>query len=398
MSGERSFDHDELSNADLIVDAVYEGGEANDLSAAPLPDLLNVGTAGGFRPVRTPPNSTQKYSYVVLYTTFNEPDWPDALDAQTGTFTYYGDNRNPGSTIHEKTGNKILRDAFHDLHNGQQETIPPFFVFSKGDGWDRTFRGLAVPGDRLANQSEDLVALWKIRNGSRFQNYKATFTILDVSQIPRAWISDLEKGDFLTENTPDVWAEWRERGSYTPLQAEQTKDHRTKAEQMPTSTEKQTILDTVYSYCKDDSDQSRRFEHIAKAIFELMDPNVTRSKVTRRSRDGGRDAIGTYHISPDIGSESDSLGVEFALEAKCYGPNSSVGVHDTSRLISRIRHRQFGVLVTTSYVHEQAYKEIKQDGHPVLILSGGDIAEVLLENGVTSESKVKEWMKSQIPN
>ena len=397
MSGERSFDHNELSNADLIVDAVYEGGKANNLSAAPLPDLLNVGTAGGFRPVRTPPNSTQKYSYVVLYTTFNKPDWPDALDAQTGTFTYYGDNRNPGSTIHEKTGNKILRDTFHNLHNGQRETMPPFFVFSKGDGWDRTFRGLAVPGDRLANQSEDLVALWKIRNGSRFQNYKATFTILDVSQIPRAWISDLEKGDFLTENTPDVWAEWREHGSYTPLQAEQTKDHRTKAEQMPTSTEKQTILDTVYSYCKDDSDQSRKFEHVAKAIFELMDPNVTRTRVTRRSRDGGRDAIGTYHISPDIGSESDSLSVEFALEAKCYGPNSSVGVGDTSRLISRIRHRQFGVLVTTSYVHEQAYKEIKQDGHPILILSGGDIAEVLLENGVNSESKVKEWMKSQIP-
>lgn len=395
MSGERTYDHAELSNADLIVDAVYEGGDANDLSAAPLPDLLNVGTAGGFRPVRSPA-SPQKYSYVVLYTTFNEPDWPDTLDSQTGTFTYYGDNRSPGSTIHEKNGNKILRDAFHDLHSGQRRKIPPFFVFSKGDGWDRIFRGLAVPGNRLANQSEDLVALWKIRNGSRFQNYEATFTILDVDQIPQAWISDLKVGDYLTKNTPEAWAEWRERGIYTPLQAEQTKDYRTKAEQLPTSKQKRTILKTVYSHCNDDSDQSRKFEYVAAAIFELMDPNVTYSEVTRKSRDGGRDAIGTYHISPDIGSESDSLSVDFALEAKCYGSNSSVGVRDTSRLISRIRHRQFGVLVTTSYVHEQAYKELKQDGHPVLILSGRDIAEVLLNNGLTSESEVKEWMESQI--
>jgi len=395
MSDERVFQHSELSNADLIVDAVYEGGEANNLSAAPLPDLLNVGTNGGFRPVRCPTES-QKYSYVVLYTTFNDPDWPDNLDVQNGIFTYYGDNKNPGSTIHDKNGNKILRDVFHNLHRGERQTIPPFFVFSKGDGWDRKFRGLAVPGDHLENQSEDLVALWKVKNENRFQNYKATFTILNVGQLPRAWISDLEAGSFLTENTPDAWAEWRERGSYDPLQAERTKDHRTEAEQMPKSAEKRTILDTVYSHCSSSSDQSRKFEHVAAAIFELMDSNVTRSEVTRQSRDGGRDAVGTYHIGPNIGSEGDSLGVEFALEAKCYEPSNSVGVRGTSRLISRLRHRQFGVLVTTSYVHKQTYKEIKQDGHPVLILSGGDIVEVLLENGLNTESKVKEWLQSQV--
>ncbi|MCP1762460.1 O-acetyl-ADP-ribose deacetylase (regulator of RNase III) [Bradyrhizobium japonicum] len=36
------------------------------------------------------------------------------------------------------------------------------------------------------------------------------------------------------------------------------------------------------------------------------------------------------------------------LEAKCYGSGNSVGVREMSRLISRLRHRQFGVLVTTS--------------------------------------------------
>ncbi|WP_185903313.1 hypothetical protein [Halonotius terrestris] len=48
------FGHAELATADLVVDAVYEGGSANYLSAAPLPDLMDVGTNGGFRPKRSP--------------------------------------------------------------------------------------------------------------------------------------------------------------------------------------------------------------------------------------------------------------------------------------------------------------------------------------------------------
>ncbi len=42
---------------------------------------------------------------------------------------------------------------------------------------------------------------------------------------------------------------------------------------------------------------------------------------------------------PDFGR---SVKVEFALEAKCYGLDHPVGVEDTSRLISRLRFRQFG--------------------------------------------------------
>lgn len=58
---------------------------------------------------------------------------------------------------------------------------------------------------------------------------------------------------------------------------------------------------------------------------------------------------------------ADPVAVEFALEAKCYAPGHGVGVRETSRLISRLRHRQFGVLVTTSHLDRQAYKEIRED-------------------------------------
>jgi Restriction endonuclease len=45
---------------------------------------------------------------------------------------------------------------------------------------------------------------------------------------------------------------------------------------------------------------------------------------------------------------------------------SGVGVKELSRLISRLRHRQFGILVTTSYLGHQAYEELRSDRHPVL--------------------------------
>ncbi|MER6595223.1 hypothetical protein ABT214_25930, partial [Micromonospora purpureochromogenes] len=32
------------------------------------------------------------------------PDWPDALDEQTGAFTYYGDNKQPGAELRTPSG------------------------------------------------------------------------------------------------------------------------------------------------------------------------------------------------------------------------------------------------------------------------------------------------------
>ena len=65
---------------------------------------------------------------------------------------------------------------------------------------------------------------------------------------------------------------------------------------------------------------------------------------------------------------------------------------EMSRLISRIRYRQFGVKITTSYVHKQAYQEVIEDGHPILIISAADIAQTL-KNAITS-SNIDEWMIS----
>jgi hypothetical protein len=89
--------------------------------------------------------------------------------------------------------------------------------------------------------------------------------------------------------------------------------------------------------------------------------------------------------------------VEFALEAKCYALGNSVGVRGTSRLISRLRHRQFGVLITTSHVDAQAYKEIRDDGHPVVILAGRDVVEMLKRSGFDTPAALRKHLLEKYP-
>jgi hypothetical protein len=90
--------------------------------------------------------------------------------------------------------------------------------------------------------------------------------------------------------------------------------------------------------------------------------------------------------------------VEFSLEAKCYrppigdAPANTVGVKEVSRLISRLRHRQFGVLVTTSIIARQAYEEVREDRHPIIFICGRDIAEILIKNGYNTVERVGELL------
>jgi len=74
-----------------------------------------------------------------------------------------------------------------------------------------------------------------------------------------------------------------------------------------------------------------------------------------------------------------------------------MGKHLVSRLISRLRHRQFGVIITTSWLHDQAYKEIVEDGHPVMILAGRDIVELLRETGLQDSNALTTWLNMSFP-
>ena len=129
----------------------------------------------------------------------------------------------------------------------------------------------------------------------------------------------------------------------------------------------------------------------------MHDQRVIIDEITRAAVDGGRDAVGRYLL----GLSDDPVYAEFSLEAKCYRPPlngqtaNTVGVKEVSRLISRIRHRQFGVLVTTSVIGRQAYEEVREDRHPIIFFSGRDIADILTINGFNTFSLVKTMLENE---
>lgn len=384
----------DLASCDLVIDATYESDRTvKNVAGEPLARLTGTGNQGGFR--FCGPNAAPKL--VVLYSTLAEPNWPDALDEENGVFVYYGDNRKPGFELHDRKagrgGNQILRQAFELAHADAEAraAVPPFLVFAKGEGREAVFKGLAVPGAAHLDPSSDLVAVWKSIDGQRFQNYRAVFTILKLDVVPRAWLDELQHGIRLGAFCPAVWRQWVTSGKATPLRAERVTRVRSKAQQLGDQRQRD-IAEAVHAHF---SSRPHAFEQFAADVVRLMDANVVGLDVTRASRDGGRDAVGKYRI----GQAQNCVMVDFAMEAKCYKPSSGLGVEVISRLISRLRHRQFGMLVTTSYLGDQPYKEIVEDEHPIVVCAGGDVAELLIaKRDLASAAAVKAWLRQAYPS
>ncbi|HEX3423817.1 MAG TPA: restriction endonuclease [Sphingomicrobium sp.] len=385
----------DLKTADLIVDAIYESDQSSKTVAAePLAPLTGTGNQGGFRFS----GSIAAPKLVVLYTTMAEADWPDSIDEENGLFYYYGDNRRPGFELHDRRsgrgGNQILRNVFEWAHGGESERakVPPFLIFSRGErGRDAVFRGVAVPGAQHLDARSDLVATWKSIEGQRFQNYRAVFTILDVARVDREWLSAIRDGRKLSPPCPKPFRRWVETGRAKALRAERVKRTRSAAEQLGRTPNQRAVARAVYDYF---SGSPVAFEHFAAAVARMMDSNIVSLDITRPSRDGGRDGIGRYRV----GQPQNCITVDFALEAKCHAPTSGLGVKVLSRLISRLRHRQFGLLVTTSFLADQAYQELIEDDHPIVVCGGGDIAELLIDRaGVATAAEAAEWLARTFP-
>ncbi|MDX1063879.1 restriction endonuclease [Sinorhizobium medicae] len=374
----------QLAEADLIIDATYEGRRNGNAGDDPLPTILGVSNQGGFRIL----GSREAPRLVVLTTSMDDPEWPDILDHETGVFTYFGDNKKPGRELHgtPRYGNLLLRNMFDALHTGRLHAIPPILIFAGGERYrDVVFKGLVVPGVAGLSPLDDLVAIWKTTGGMRFQNYQAKFTMLDIQKLPRSWLSSLQANRDWLSNAPSAWLEWRATGRARPLKAIRSLEIRSRDEQLPSGADAnllRLILDRFSAY-------PHAFEMCAAEIVRMfLGENVMSIDLTRPVRDGGRDGVGRYLI----GRGTSSIAVDFSMEAKCYRPPNSVGVKELSRLISRLRHRQFGVLVTTSWVNNQAYKEIKEDGHPILVIAGSDIVRILKEKGISSRDTLNSWL------
>ncbi len=386
---------DLLDSADLVVDAVYGDkpigvGKSNEVIHRLLPGISN---SGGFRRA----SKKARGRVVILYSSGRHPDWPDELDPYRGTYTYFGDNRTPGKELHStsRSGNQTLREAFNLASGNAEDRVncPIFLVFEKAfeKGYDVKFLGLAVPGSpEQKARSEDLVAIWKATSGIRFQNYRAIFTILDIGKIDGAWIRGVISGEAQVHDdprTPRALTDWVQNGTYRPLVSQAVGTARSRESQLPATPIGKNIISEIRSFCEGDD---HLFEPVAAEIWRMALSAPMDYELTQRSRDGGRDAIGRVFMGPT----ADRIALSFSLEAKNYASKNGVGVKEISRLVSRIRHREFGVLVTTSYVSEQAYEEIRGDQHPIIVFSGADIVETLQRNQITTALSVRNWLRT----
>jgi hypothetical protein len=382
----------ELATADLVLDRVYQGGKVGHAGDDAIAKLVPVGNQGGFRFNGSVTKGTVRL--VVLYTSGAEVDWPDRIEPTTGDFTYYGDNREPGRELHgtPRGGNELLRQIFAASRSGalERNKVPPVLLFERVSGRDVRFRGLLAPGSPRLTSDEELVAVWRTSRALRFQNYRSHFTVLKTPCVARAWIDEILAGRPLGPACPPEWRSWVKGRIYRALEAPRNTSVRTKEDQLPKS-EDMWMVRAVHRHFSSDPVQ---FENFAAEMWVQSDPHVSSIEVTRPSRDGGRDAVGEYRIGP----EQDPVRLEFALEAKCYDPDGGgVGVKSVSRLISRIKHRQFGVFVTTAFVSSQAYKEVREDEHPVVFLAGRDIVDLLRRMGMTDSRALSDYLTENYP-
>lgn len=394
------YEFNQLENAPLVVDAIYKSGTTKNISSEVLHHLFpKCGTSGGFRKVNRADGSG-KLAYVVLYTSMEELEWPDYLDVETGIFRYYGDNRKPGNELLKTKlkGNHLLEEVFNILNSkGPYDDIPPFFIFKKtGRGRDVQFLGLAAPGNPKISPDKDLISFWRTMNDKRFQNYEAYFTVLDTKEkvITKKWLECLIHNNANSlDFAPDCWKKFVKTGrnGIKALSAKRILKIPSKYEQLQSDQEGQYLLQRIRDYY---SDNPYGFEVCAIDLISKLNVNFQDFSLSRPWRDGGIDASGYYVINSG-GTQNHPLKIDCALEAKCYSEKNSVGVKAMSRLISRIRYRQFGILITTSYVDSQAYKEVVEDGHPILIVTANDIAAIL-RNSKIDRSNVDAWLESLV--
>lgn len=358
-------------------------------------DGKGINNVSGFRPKSTKDSKNTDITncaFCVLITNLGEIEWPDELNIETGQFTYYGDNRVPGSAIDSTSvgGNKLLQFTYSHLHSQSRNSIKPFLCFEavkNKDGSYMRFLGLAAPGGQGISSVDDLVAVWKVKDSQRFQNYRSIFTILKEETISKQWLEDLVQDikPYESKHCPDSWRYWVKTGIYNALECKNEVNPRTKADQLPSTKDEIRVLDFLINNLTD-----REFEYAAAEIVRLLDPAFKDLFVTRGSKDGGRDVIGKYYL----GHAGHQIRLSAFIEAKKWKQNSSIGVKPMMRLISRLKHRDIGVFVTTSHFDKQIQNELIEDGHPVMLISGGDISKLIIKADISNPNALSSWIDS----
>lgn len=200
---------EELENAHLVRNAIYDGGPTQDFRYDPIPVLMKGSNVAGFR---------KKKHYAVLYTSGIEPNWPDQYDEVSRRFVYHGDRRSEKGDLHSTPGNRFLDVQYQLFMTQQRGKLLPTFIFRKIEGYSPRavqFLGLAVWGGVGVSNSDVLSTYWCRVDNRQFLNYRVIYTILNEDFISRSWINDLLNDTVISTNTPTSYKNFVEVGGYS---------------------------------------------------------------------------------------------------------------------------------------------------------------------------------------
>lgn len=318
--------------------------------------------------------------------------WHDEFDLDHGHVRYFGDHKPttvglPGAT----RGNQLLLEAAH-LHSGttREERLlaPPLLLFRSvtvyQGGQAKTKGHVEFCGAAIIERLEHVVQR-DPESGRSFPNLSLDLAVVaggDVDGIDFRWIDDRRNPDLSAAEAlryaPKSWRRWVKQGRVAVpgirrrVLASSVKSSK---DQLPEpGSIGADVLQQVYSFY---DGRKHAFELLASRVAaEVLQESGARYKegwLSRSSGDGGVDFIGRI----DMGSLQASTPVVVLGQAKCVLPTSAVSAEQIARVVARLRRGWIGVYVTTGSFSKQAQIEIIDDQYPVVLISGGVLAETV---------------------
>jgi hypothetical protein len=245
-------------------------------------------------------------------------------------------------------------------------------------------------------------------SGNAFANYEFECAVLTMKHegelVDWSWISARRNSaidnDHALRTAPRAWKQWVKHGEAALPRVRRRLLRRTvtptSAQTPAPGSSDAAVLQKIHEHY---DKRQVYFESLAAAIAErIVAPSgggYTTHGVTRGSGDFGIDLIAQL----DIGHGFYRAPLVVLGQAKCVTPGSQTSAKDLARTVARLRRGWLGVFVTKGVFTERAQLEVFEDGYPLVMIPGLQVAatvrEMLHESGHSNLSALLERFDDQ---
>jgi hypothetical protein len=312
--------------------------------------------------------------------------WVDVVEPDAGYCLFHGDNRKAGAPPLSSRGNARFAQAqnFY-IDPTLRKFAPPVLVFKQVE-FDRSSKGhrqfcgfgvpvrqsLGVQKDTRAGYFTNLVIELALFRMDR-ENETFSWKWIDGRRNPEV------DADAALQEAPASWKQWVCDGELAIESCRRFVARQAvvaASEQVRLTNDERRILEEVVEYY---SHERHCFEGLASFVTQrILGHQCRRGWVTKRSGDGGIDFV----CRLDVGDPADRLSQTSAVvlgQAKCVGPNTSIGGSALARVVARLQRGWIGAFVTTGSYSRAAQLELAQDRYPVVLVNGQRLARAVFE-------------------